>query len=32
VSTLMCERLEQLGLGWPAPQYDVEEQKALLSA
>jgi PPK2 family polyphosphate:nucleotide phosphotransferase len=32
ISSLLVERLEQLGLGWPAPAYDVEEQKALLSA
>jgi PPK2 family polyphosphate:nucleotide phosphotransferase len=32
VSRLMCEQLEQLGLGWPAAKFDVEEQKALLSA
>jgi PPK2 family polyphosphate:nucleotide phosphotransferase len=32
ISRLMCERLEQLGLGWPAATFDVEEQKALLSA
>jgi PPK2 family polyphosphate:nucleotide phosphotransferase len=31
ISRLMCERLEQLGLGWPAATFDVEEQKALLS-
>ena len=32
ISSLLVERLEQLGLGWPAPAYDVEEQKALLLA
>jgi PPK2 family polyphosphate:nucleotide phosphotransferase len=32
VGTLLMERLEELGLGWPAPSYDVEEQKALLKA
>jgi PPK2 family polyphosphate:nucleotide phosphotransferase len=32
ISRLMCERLEQLGLGWPAATFDVEEQKALLRA
>ena len=32
ISRLMCERLEQLGLGWPAATFDVEEQKALLGA
>ena len=31
VGTLLIERLEQLGLGWPAAQVDVEEQKALLN-
>jgi PPK2 family polyphosphate:nucleotide phosphotransferase len=30
VSRLLIERLEELGLGWPAPDYDVEEQKARL--
>jgi PPK2 family polyphosphate:nucleotide phosphotransferase len=30
VSRLLIERLEELGLGWPAPGYDVEEQKARL--
>jgi PPK2 family polyphosphate:nucleotide phosphotransferase len=30
ISRLLSERLEQLGLGWPAPAFDVEEQKALL--
>jgi PPK2 family polyphosphate:nucleotide phosphotransferase len=30
ISRLLIERLEELGLGWPAPAYDVEEQKALL--
>jgi len=30
VSQLLIERLEQLGLGWPAPAFDVEEQKARL--
>jgi polyphosphate kinase 2 (PPK2 family) len=32
VGTLLIERLEQLGLGWPVPRYDVDEQKALLKA
>ena len=32
VSRLLIERLEQLGLGWPAPSFDVEEQKARLSS
>jgi PPK2 family polyphosphate:nucleotide phosphotransferase len=32
ISRLLCERLEQLGLGWPAAQFDVEEQKARLAA
>ena len=32
VSRLLIERLEELGLGWPAAPYDVEEQKALLAA
>jgi PPK2 family polyphosphate:nucleotide phosphotransferase len=32
VSSLLVERLEQLGLGWPPPRFDVEEQKALLLA
>jgi PPK2 family polyphosphate:nucleotide phosphotransferase len=32
ISRLLCERLEELGLGWPAATFDVEEQKALLSA
>jgi PPK2 family polyphosphate:nucleotide phosphotransferase len=31
ISHLLIERLEQLGLGWPAATFDVEEQKALLS-
>jgi PPK2 family polyphosphate:nucleotide phosphotransferase len=30
ISRLLIERLEQLGLGWPAATFDVEEQKALL--
>ena len=30
VSRLLIERLEQLGLGWPAPAFDVEEEKAKL--
>jgi PPK2 family polyphosphate:nucleotide phosphotransferase len=30
ISRLLCERLEELGLGWPAATFDVEEQKALL--
>jgi PPK2 family polyphosphate:nucleotide phosphotransferase len=30
ISMLLVERLEQLGLGWPAPRFDVEEQKARL--
>jgi len=30
---LLIERLEELGLGWPAVTFDVDEQKkALLSA
>ena len=32
ISRLLIERLEQLGLGWPAPTFDVEEQKAKLLA
>jgi PPK2 family polyphosphate:nucleotide phosphotransferase len=32
ISRLLCERLEELGLGWPAATFDVEEQKALLGA
>ena len=32
VSRLLIERLEQLGLGWPAPAFDVKEQKAKLQA
>jgi PPK2 family polyphosphate:nucleotide phosphotransferase len=32
ISRLLIDRLEQLGLGWPAAKFDVEEQKALLSA
>jgi PPK2 family polyphosphate:nucleotide phosphotransferase len=32
VSSLLVERLEQLGLGWPPPRFDVEEQKRLLLA
>jgi PPK2 family polyphosphate:nucleotide phosphotransferase len=32
VSNLVIERLEELGLGWPAPDYDVEEERAKLSA
>jgi PPK2 family polyphosphate:nucleotide phosphotransferase len=31
ISRLLIERLEALGLGWPAATFDVEEQKALLS-
>jgi PPK2 family polyphosphate:nucleotide phosphotransferase len=31
ISSLLVERLEQLGLGWPAARFDVEEQKARLS-
>ena len=31
ISRLLVERLEELGLGWPAARFDVEEQKALLS-
>ncbi len=31
ISRLLIERLEELGLGWPAATFDVEEQKALLS-
>jgi PPK2 family polyphosphate:nucleotide phosphotransferase len=30
ISRLLIERLEELGLGWPAATFDVEEQKALL--
>jgi PPK2 family polyphosphate:nucleotide phosphotransferase len=30
ISRLLIERLERLGLGWPAPTFDVEEQKAKL--
>jgi PPK2 family polyphosphate:nucleotide phosphotransferase len=33
IGSLLVERLDQLGLGWPAARFDVEEQKkALLSA
>jgi PPK2 family polyphosphate:nucleotide phosphotransferase len=33
ISSLLVERLERLGLGWPAARFDVEEQKkALLAA
>jgi PPK2 family polyphosphate:nucleotide phosphotransferase len=32
VSRLLIERLEQLGLGWPAATFDVEQQKALLQS
>ena len=32
VSSLLIERLEELGLGWPAAKFDVAEQKARLSA
>jgi polyphosphate kinase 2 (PPK2 family) len=32
ISSLLIERLEQLGLGWPAARFDIEEQKALLLA
>ena len=32
VSRLLIERLEQLRLGWPAATFDVDEQRALLSA
>jgi PPK2 family polyphosphate:nucleotide phosphotransferase len=32
ISRLLCERLEELGLGWPAATFDVDEQKALLGA
>jgi PPK2 family polyphosphate:nucleotide phosphotransferase len=31
ISRLLIERLEQLGLGWPAATFDVDEQKARLS-
>jgi PPK2 family polyphosphate:nucleotide phosphotransferase len=31
ITRLLCERLEELGLGWPAPTFDVAEQKALLA-
>jgi PPK2 family polyphosphate:nucleotide phosphotransferase len=30
ISRVLIERLERHGLGWPAPAYDVEDQKALL--
>ena len=30
IGSLLIERLEELGLGWPPPAFDVEEQKALL--
>jgi PPK2 family polyphosphate:nucleotide phosphotransferase len=30
IGQLLIERLEELGLGWPAATFDVEEQKALL--
>jgi PPK2 family polyphosphate:nucleotide phosphotransferase len=30
ISRLLIERLEQLGLGWPAPAFDVEEERAKL--
>ncbi len=32
ISSLVVERMEELGLGWPAPSFDVEQQKALLLA
>jgi PPK2 family polyphosphate:nucleotide phosphotransferase len=32
ISRLLCERLEELGLGWPVATFDVAEQKALLGA
>ena len=32
ISSLLVERLEQLGLGWLLARFDVEEQKALLQA
>jgi PPK2 family polyphosphate:nucleotide phosphotransferase len=32
VARLLAERLEELGLGWPAATFDVEEQKKLLLA
>jgi PPK2 family polyphosphate:nucleotide phosphotransferase len=32
ISNLLVERLEQLGLGWPPPRFDVAEQKRLLLA
>ena len=32
VARLLAERLEELGLGWPAATFDFEEQKALLLA
>ena len=32
ISRLLCERLEELGLGWPGATFDVDEQKALLGA
>jgi PPK2 family polyphosphate:nucleotide phosphotransferase len=31
ISRLLIERLEELGLGWPAATFDVEQQRALLS-
>jgi PPK2 family polyphosphate:nucleotide phosphotransferase len=31
IGRLMIERLEELGLGWPAPAFDVDEQRLLLS-
>jgi PPK2 family polyphosphate:nucleotide phosphotransferase len=31
ITRLLCERLEELGLGWPAPTFDVAEQKARLA-
>ncbi len=30
ISSLLVERLEQLGLGWPAADFDVEREKARL--
>ena len=32
ITGLLIERLEELGLSWPPAAFDVEEQKALLSA
>jgi PPK2 family polyphosphate:nucleotide phosphotransferase len=32
ISSLLVERLDRLGLGWPAPRFDVEEQKKALQS